>query len=376
MLNARIRLYSQLYWKTITCTMLVIAVFLPLNLGAEETSTVVNMTTSESFKGNDNIDPEGEKNEASEPTRLVEDHDQIFTFSLENDVFSGEDDNYTNGVRFAYLSAEDNIPTWLERGINALPFFENNGYKRWHLSLGQSMFTPSDISIPTVQTNDRPYAGWTYGSIGVISDTGNSLDNLQLTLGMVGPASGAHETQDFVHDTIGSIDPQGWKYQLHNEPGLILEYERKWRSIYEFSPFGFGMDVTPSIGGAIGNIYTHASAGATARIGLDLPADYGPPLIRPNLPGSDFFIPNENFAWYLFAGVEGRAVARNIFLDGNSFRDSPSVEKENLVGGLQAGLAVIIGDTRIAYTHIVRSKEFVGQQKRDEFGALTVSYRF
>lgn len=304
------------------------------------------------------------------------DHEGIFSASLENDLFSGEDDNYTNGVRFAFLSAENNIPEWLENGANSMPFFSNEGHKRWHVAAGQSMFTPRDLTISAPQLNDRPYAGWLYGSVGVISDKGNRLDNLVLTFGMVGPASGAAQTQRFFHRIVDTTDPKGWSNQLHNEPGLMLTYERKWRGIYEFSPFGLGFDITPSVGGSVGNIYTHAAVGAVARFGYDLPSDYGPPLIRPNLPGSDFFVPDKNFGWYLFAGLEGRAVGRNIFLDGNTFQNSQSVDKYPLVGGLQAGIAFTIMDTRVAYTHIIRTREFHGQSEPDAFGAMTVSVRF
>lgn len=308
--------------------------------------------------------------------RQPEDYEGILTLSVENDLFSGEDDNYTNGVRIAYLSAENNIPDWMHSTINALPFFSVEGHKRWGVALGQSIFTPSDITVRQPQPNDRPYAGWLYASAGVISDTGHTLDSLQLDVGVVGPAAGAAISQDFVHDLIGSQDPQGWSNQLHNELGVVLTYDRKWRGFYEFSRSGLGVDIAPSVGGSVGNIYTHASVGAVARLGLDLPADYGPPVIRPNLPGSDFFVPNEDFGWYLFAGVEGRAVARNIFLDGNTFRDSLSVDKKPLVGGAQAGIAFTFNDTRIAYTHLFHTKEFHGQQKIDEFGALTLSRRF
>lgn len=317
----------------------------------------------------------GTAHAAGAPARPA-DHESIFTASLENDLFSGEDDNYTNGIRFSFLSAENNIPDWLEQGANALPFFSVEGYKRWQVDVGQSMYTPRDITVPTLQTNDRPYAGWLYGSVGVISDTGKQLDNLQLTLGVVGPLSGAAQAQDFVHDFIDSNDPQGWDYQLKNEPGIVLTYERKWRNMYQITPFGLGVDFTPSIGASVGNIFTHASVGGVVRFGYDLPSDYGPPLIRPSMPGSDFFVPSQDIGWYLFAGVEGRAVARNIFLDGNTFSDSHSVDKENFVGGLQAGIAFTYKDTRIAYTHIIRTREFQGQSENDEFGAITLSRRF
>ena len=56
--------------------------------------------------------------------------------------------------------------------------------------------------------------------------------------------------------------------------------------------------------------------------------------IEPSLPGSDFFEPTGGFSAYVFAGVDGRAIARNLFLDGNTFEGSRSVNKMNLVGDL------------------------------------------
>lgn len=310
------------------------------------------------------------------PPRPLEDTKGIVAVSLENDFFAGEDDGYTNGVRISYLAPENTTPRWLERTANQLPFFSRAGHKRWHMALGQSMFAPSDITRAAPDANDRPYAGYTYGSVGILSDTGRTLDNFQLTLGVVGSASGAEETQNFVHSLIDYQKAQGWEYQLHNEVGVELSYERKWKEFYQAAPGGWAFDVTPSLGATVGNVYTHASAGAIARFGQDLPKDYGPPLIRPNLSGSDFFVPSEAFGWYLFAGVEGRAVARNIFLDGNTFRDSPSVDKYPFVGGLQAGVALVFSETRVAYTHTLRTREFRGQNEPDSFGAVSVSWRF
>jgi hypothetical protein len=78
----------------------------------------------------------------------------------------------------------------------------------------------------------------------------------------------------------------------------------------------------------------------------------------------------------LFAGVEGRAVARDIFLDGNTFRDSPSVDKENFVGDFEIGIAATYGSMRASFTQIYRTKEFKGQKGNDRFGAISLSWRF
>jgi lipid A 3-O-deacylase len=307
--------------------------------------------------------------------RTFNDDKGSLSLAWENDIIAGRDDNYTNGVRLSYLSPETSPPELIDEISKLVPIFNQDGHKRWGIAAGQNMYTPQDITIKAAQPDDRPWAGWSYASINMLTDTGQELDNLVLTLGVVGPASGAAETQEFIHETFNADDPKGWGNQLHNEIGAILTYEHKWRGLYEFSPFGFGLDITPSLGGSVGNIYTHAAVGTVVRFGYDLPADYGPPLIRPNLPGSDFFIPDKDLGWYLFAGFEARAVAQNIFLDGNTWRDSPSVDKKLLVGGLQGGAAITFGDTRLAYTHVIRSKEFYGQPRPDMYGALTLSWR-
>ena len=48
----------------------------------------------------------------------------------------------------------------------------------------------------------------------------------------------------------------------------------------------------------------------------------------------------------------------------------------NFVGDIQGGVAVIIGRVRFAYTHILRTKEFDGQDHADQFGAFSISMRF
>jgi lipid A 3-O-deacylase len=51
-------------------------------------------------------------------------------------------------------------------------------------------------------------------------------------------------------------------------------------------------------------------------------------------------------------GGEARAVAHNIFLDGNDFKSSAHVSKIPEVADIVAGLAVFYGHTRFAYTYV------------------------
>jgi hypothetical protein len=295
---------------------------------------------------------------------------------LENDLFYNTDRHYTNGVRAAWLSAPGKAPEWALRAARRFPFFPEDGTVRTSYAIGQNMYTPEDIEIPNPPLDDQPYAGWLYGSIGLIAETGRRLDQLELTLGIVGPASLAEQTQKFVHEITNSPKPRGWDTQLQNEPGVILTYQRSWRRFIEETALGNTFGITPHAGGAIGNVHTYANAGLTLRLGRRLPHDYGPPRIQPSVPGSGFFVPQQGFGWYLFAGVEGRAVARNIFLDGNTFRDSRSVDKEPLVGDLHFGFALSWSDVRLGYTHVLRTREFKNQGDTSEFGAVSLSIQF
>ena len=307
--------------------------------------------------------------------RWLDDDKAIMSLVWENDIFANTDQNYTNGFRLSWMSSEDKTPSWA-RSVARTALPESNGHKRVSIALGQNMYTPEDKTLTTPDPRDRPYAGWLYGSVGVVSELDDRLDTAMLTVGVVGPHAYAKETQRAVHRLINDEIPNGWHSQLHDEPGVVLTMERKWRSLYQFSPLGVGVDATPYAGFNLGNVNTDADVGTMFRIGYDLPADYGPPRIRPSMPGSDYFVPTQKLGGYLFAGVEGRAVGRNIFLDGNSFRDSPSVDKNYWVGSVQAGMAVTYENTRISYTHVFMTKEFKQQDEASQFGAFTVSYRF
>src|SRR3546814_19464689 len=97
----------------------------------------------------------------------------------------------------------------------------------------------------------------------------------------------------------------------------------------------------------------------------------------PALPGSAEFCPSVWFGKYIVAGAECPLMVRNIFLVGNKFEDSHSVDKYPLVFDLQAGTAVDLGKrVRIACAQLWRSREFREQEAASQFGTFSVSVRF
>ena len=300
----------------------------------------------------------------------------IWNFQWENDIFTGlgTDKHYTNGMRFSFLRPDDAVPGWLLKGCRAVPWFPEGGRVRPAWSVGQNIYTPEDISTTELVAHDRPYAAWLYLGAGLVVENGRVLDVMEFSLGVVGPAALGEEMQRGIHKVIDSPEPQGWQNQLHDELAVQATWQRKWRRLHT-GDTGFGVDLLPHVGAALGNVFVYGAGGATVRLGWDLPGDYGPPRIQPSLPGSEFFLPRRTLGGYIFLGGEGRLTLHDIFLDGNTFGSSHSVEKDLLVGDIQGGVALIWRGMRLAYTYVVRTREFKTQNGHDAFGAFTVSFR-
>ncbi len=323
------------------------------------------------------------ENDLERVIRHVDDKSFV-TVNVENDLFGGgTDQNYTSGVRLTYHKMGAELPQFTRTMDRMVPMFRRNEATSIYYSLGQNLYTPEDITTSADQPNDRPWAAFLYASAGMISVRENTVDEIEGSLGVVGPAALGEQTQRTIHKWVNSPNPEGWDNQLKNEPGLILSWNRRWPERYGIDFPGVVVDgwsatAEPNIGITAGNIYTYANAGANFRLSPYAGRFQDAPIkVRPASPGSGaFIIPEGVFAWHLFGGVEGRAVARNIFLDGNTFTDSHSVDKKPFVYDATAGVATAYGPARISYALVYRSKEFEEQDSPSIFGTVSIGYRF
>lgn len=337
-----------------------------------------------------------------------------FTARLENDLFVDTDRNYTNGVSVTAISRDlpgeldpECLP-WPARLHAALvrrvdpEFWRDDGdparTQNVVVKIGQSMYTPADLQRTDLIADDRPYAGLLYVGLswnrrrydpksGV-----EKLDTRELTLGVIGPLSLAHETQDMVHELGGSEKFRGWHNQLKNEPALELAREQKFRDYRGSGPVisGFSADTIRSVGLRLGNIETSASAGVEGRIGWNLPNDFGSYPIRPaaeNRPplpaspsGEDIRLAGARPGAHVFATLEVKLVAHDFSLDGNLFRDSHSVTRRPLVVQAAFGFSMqspVAGHgVRLAVMRVYRSREFEEQRGRHSFGSIALSVEF
>ena len=294
------------------------------------------------------------------------------TLTLDNDFLSGFDRHYTNGIQLAILAELASLPPSL-RGLHPFGAAVDTQFT---FAIGQRIYTPANTETRSPDPHDRPYAGWLYALAEFRMERDAVLDHFMVSLGVVGPASRARQSQGLVHRILGQDRPQGWHAQIHNEPALLLAYERAWPRAAKASFDGRQFDLTPRLGVTVGNVLTYANAGAIARMGQGLPDDF--PAANISLgPARDGYRANTpSRGWYVWAGVDARVVAHNIFLDGNTFRASPGVGRKPLVWDAQVGVVATWGHQRLGFSVVRRSAEFTTQARSDKFGQLTYSFAY
>lgn len=312
-----------------------------------------------------------------------------FSFYLDNDLFGGTDEEYTNGVRLAWMSRAKKVSEltdvyrFLEnfseitrvRG-KSVPWLYNRG-----ISLTQLMFTPGDISIPTLIENDRPYAGWLGAGFSLHAKNDEELHSLELSLGVIGEASLAENAQDTIHDFREIAKAQGWDHQLATEPTVNLHY-RRTRRHFEFSTVNdlVEFDSFYRWGFDLGNAWTNLQVGHWVRFGYNLPTEFSDPTLSNTSYTHQLFAERQErinpLSVFVTMGVEGRAVARDIFLDGNTFTDSHSVDKRPFVAEATAAFGVRYKRASLTYAHSFRTKEYHGQEDPQFFGSLSVGLSF
>jgi hypothetical protein len=302
-----------------------------------------------------------------------------WSVQLENDFFAQSGDRYyTHGTQISYLTRAG-PGTWLTRAAGLFPFFHlDDQATAINHTLGQKIFTPDDTESSQLVEDDRPYAGYLYYNVTLLSriERGPQLDSanmLGFTLGVVGPSSRAEQAQTWFHERIDVESPNGWDNQLRDELALGISYSRVW-SIVTPATSHFEFGIMPHVTAVLGNVYVYGAGGVMFRFGTHLRGDMSPPNISPGFPGASVFDVDRKYNWYFFAGHESRMMGHNIFLDGNTNVDSHSVDKERLVGDHQYGFAIQFNRVRIAISNMIRTKEYTTQRDQTKYGAINISF--
>ena len=309
---------------------------------------------------------------------------------VDNDMFgaNGQDQGYTNGVKLSWISP--NLASYVDdpclpgpaRAINRyLTWLQPSGFEQQNMvmSLSHGLFTPQDHTRSDLIEDDRPYAAALLASFGFNARTGNELHATHLSLGVVGRAALGKPLQDAVHSITGSDNFKGWDHQLHNEPVFLLAHERMFRFPGSSQRNDWGWDAITHVGAGVGNLATYANVGGEIRYGFRIPDDFGSTPLRlagENTAPSRTYSKNSGWSGHLFASLNGKAVLRDITLDGNTFRSSHSVDKRPFVADIGYGLSISYDEWKLTVARYHRTREFRGQSETPVFGSVTLSRQF
>jgi lipid A 3-O-deacylase len=304
---------------------------------------------------------------------------------LDNDVFAGSDRGYTNGVEIGLTSPtvasfkDPQLSPLLLRLNRRLAWLQPRGFDENNvtLALGQGMFTPEDWRRSEPDPLDRPYAGVL--AVGVTYNGRNdySMRTTTLNVGVVGPSAGAEHTQDFVHGLFGDDEFRGWDHQLHDEPVFRVLHQRmrKWNVIAAAQT----ADVIVHYGGSVGNLTTFANAGVEFRFGRGLPDNFGTATALAtgtNTAPSRMSFYTPQLPIHGFVALDARYVVKDVTLDGNTWRNSASVERKDLVADIGIGLAMHWNGWEMTIARYFRTKEFASQAWDTEFGGIAIRRSF
>ncbi len=257
---------------------------------------------------------------------------------MDNDLFVGSDDGYTNGLYYAWYDVAFEQDSALQPGLLAkamqwsLPDKATNASINAY-TIGQAMVTPEDISLTTPDPNDLPYSGLLMLTNSYLQINNHYADRISTSLGIVGPASGAETSQTLVHDLLDSDEPMGWDAQLKNELVFQFTRGRLWRSWASDSD---RYDILTGAELSLGTVESAFSGGAFFRTGSGLSRSY---------PSASFILSRTtnpvaiDGGWLAYIGFGVRYIANQIFVDGNTFRDSPSADLDHSQFGAGAGFS-------------------------------------
>lgn len=326
----------------------------------------------------------------------------FLTFYLDNDLFSGEDQDYTNGARLSWIS--ENRPAFgylparqvLEKlsgadeassMIRRISGFERGDMERgnvvvnYGLSVTQLMFTPADFESPVQPVGERRYAGWLGLGFSLHAKNERVLNSAELILGTVGPRSYAEEAQDFIHDIRGIPEFQGWDDQIPNEFTLDLSLIQKRRLRFLERPErNFSVDGFTEWGARLGSFRTLAHAGGFFRFGFHLPADFTDPRISATAYSQSLFEnsrpTDSDWSLYGLVGAGAAAVLFDATLDGPLFKNFDTGNtRETWVGETYLGFGLRWKSLEFSYVHTFRSEEYAEQSGGSEFGSLALLLR-
>ncbi len=80
--------------------------------------------------------------------------------------------------------------------------------------------------------------------------------------------------------------------------------------------------------------------------------------------------------WYIFFNASASYVVNDIFINGNTFHDSHSVDLIHEQVAFSTGIMANLYNVSILYTLLHISDEYEGQAEPSRYGSIAITYHF
>ncbi|MFA7554989.1 MAG: lipid A deacylase LpxR family protein [Spongiibacteraceae bacterium] len=293
--------------------------------------------------------------------------------TLDNDLLLNSDGGYTNGLFLSLYDTgnheEKPQPSWLLKPL----MWTVSGLQHHDainiFTLGQTMITPQDITIKNPPEDEVPYSGLLFFNNSYLLIGDKYVDKISTSVGFVGPLSMAEISQKTIHKLVSSDQPEGWDTQIKNE--LVFQFSRgRAQRLWVADNSQWDFVGTNEI--SLGTISSGLNTGGMLRYGTQLQSSYGTALMdsaritNPSVIG---------VGWNFYLGMNLEYIFNQIFADGNTFRDSRSIDYEHLRLGVTVGFSYT--RQRYSLTFAISDLDVIDSELRDltQFGRLTLAYK-
>jgi len=303
------------------------------------------------------------------------------SLSIDNDSITGTDREYSSGVYLKFnSSSEVDVnklePLPIKYIASILPLYDKTK-KIWGVTLGQKMWTPTDIEIEEEVIRERPYSGLLFAEVHLNEYSSSTANKYHVMLGEVGPRSYAEPSQKLVHKLINSPTPQGWDQQIESKVVFTVGYEGQREIIREEDWLNHDIDMAAIGRVNISNFQSEVAVGTSLRWGTQLSDSFGAVSLQPGkiIDPNAFSTSEQGYFGYL--AFEGRYRHNDYTIEGARPKHLYDVDVQNLQSTLATGLVYYQASWGVALSFALNTKNYEQDiENFNSFASIEFIWRF
>ncbi len=272
---------------------------------------------------------------------------------------------------------------------------DDDSVVRTSFGIGQTAYTPADLSNRNPPEYELPYAGSLTGSLSWQSFNQTSARMFQVTVGILGEESLSGQLQIYSHNELDmGEDPRGWDSQRETEPLVNIAYQLNHSLIKSKNLTDrWAGQLSLSSRLSLGNLTTDATTGLSLRYGWNILEGFtvtseptGTGLLHfANLPKPSTASPH---SIELVVGGTVTALLYSVFYDGSLISgDQRDVKRDNIILSGLIGLNYHYSHSFSIRAHYLLSSHLLKQNRAVQmsadrtqpdrsFGSVMIDYHF